>query len=47
MKQLINNLKGDKGYGHSWPVSFVSFMPVLVRSNLAYLGHGTGNTLDI
>jgi len=47
MKQLINNLKGDKVI---WTfvalLALFSFMPVFsASSNLAYIGHGTGNTL--
>jgi hypothetical protein len=45
MKQLMQ-VKGDKGYGHSgsyWLV-FV-YACFSASSNLAYLGHGTGNTL--
>jgi cell division protein FtsW len=30
MKQLINKLKGDKGYGHLALLALFSFMPVLV-----------------
>jgi cell division protein FtsW len=45
MKQLVNNLKGDKVI---W--SFVALLALFyacfsASSNLAYLGHGTGNTL--
>ncbi|MBK9223904.1 MAG: FtsW/RodA/SpoVE family cell cycle protein [Flavobacterium sp.] len=47
MKQLINSLKGDKVI---WTfvalLALFSFMPVFsASSNLAYIGHGTGNTL--
>jgi hypothetical protein len=46
MKQLISNLKGDKVI---WSFGFISFVSVYAcfsaSSNLAYLGHGTGNTL--
>lgn len=47
MKQLIYNLKGDKVI---WTfvalLALFSFMPVFsASSNLAYIGHGTGNTL--
>ena len=47
LKYLKNNLKGDKGI---WSLvtllALVSFMPVFsASSNLAYIGHGTGNTL--
>ncbi len=47
MKQLIGNLKGDKGiWSFVALLALFSFMPVLsASSNLAYLGHGTGNTL--
>lgn len=45
--KLINNLKGDKVI---WTfvalLALFSFMPVFsASSNLAYMGHGTGNTL--
>ena len=47
MIQLINSLKGDKVI---WTfvalLALFSFMPVFsASSNLAYIGHGTGNTL--
>ena len=47
MKQLINKLKGDKGiWSFVALLALFSFMPVFsASSNLAYLGHGTGNTL--
>ena len=47
MKQLIGNLKGDKGiWSFVALLALFSFMPVLsASSNLAYLGRGTGNTL--
>lgn len=47
MKQLINSLKGDKGiWSFVALLALFSFMPVFsASSNLAYLGHGTGNTL--
>jgi cell division protein FtsW len=47
MKQLINNLKGDRGiWSFVALLGLFSFMPVFsASSNLAYLGHGTGNTL--
>lgn len=47
MKQLVNNLKGDKGiWSFVALLGLFSFMPVFsASSNLAYLGHGTGNTL--
>jgi cell division protein FtsW len=48
MKELINNLKGDKVI---WTfvalLALFSFMPVFsASSNLAYLGKGTGNTIS-
>jgi cell division protein FtsW len=47
MKQLIGNLKGDKViWSFVALLALFSFMPVFsASSNLAYLGHGTGNTL--
>ncbi|GIZ08944.1 FtsW/RodA/SpoVE family cell cycle protein [Flavobacterium sp. UMI-01] len=47
MKELISNLKGDKGiWSFVALLALFSFMPVFsASSNLAYLGHGTGNTL--
>ena len=47
MKRLIGNLKGDKGiWSFVALLALFSFMPVFsASSNLAYLGHGTGNTL--
>jgi cell division protein FtsW len=47
MKQLISNLKGDKViWSFVALLALFSFMPVFsASSNLAYLGHGTGNTL--
>ena len=47
MKQLINNLKGDKGiWSFVALLALFSFMPVFsASSNLAYIGVGTGNTL--
>ncbi|MFL9830542.1 FtsW/RodA/SpoVE family cell cycle protein [Flavobacterium sp. ST-87] len=47
MKQLISRLKGDKGiWSFVALLALFSFMPVFsASSNLAYLGHGTGNTL--
>ncbi|WP_188048772.1 FtsW/RodA/SpoVE family cell cycle protein [Flavobacterium sp. GP15] len=47
MKRLIGNLKGDKGiWSFVALLALFSFMPVLsASSNLAYIGHGTGNTL--
>lgn len=46
MKQLINNLKGDKGiWSFVALLALFSFMPVFsASSNLAYMGKGTGNT---
>jgi cell division protein FtsW len=48
MKELINNLKGDKVI---WTfvalLALFSFMPVFsASSNLAYMNHGTGNTIS-
>ena len=47
MKELINNLKGDKGiWSFVALLALFSFLPVYsASSNLAYLKHGTGNTL--
>ncbi|SDZ93787.1 cell division protein FtsW [Flavobacterium gillisiae] len=47
MKQLISKLKGDKViWSFVALLALFSFMPVFsASSNLAYLGHGTGNTL--
>ncbi|MBD0724063.1 cell division protein FtsW [Flavobacterium sp. L1I52] len=47
MKKLINRLNGDKGiWSFVALLALFSFMPVFsASSNLAYLGHGTGNTL--
>ena len=47
MKQLINNLKGDKGmWSFVALLALFSFMPGFRgSSNLAYIGVGTGNTL--
>ncbi|WP_264565436.1 FtsW/RodA/SpoVE family cell cycle protein [Flavobacterium sp. N3904] len=47
MKELIYKLKGDKGiWSFVALLAMFSFMPVFsASSNLAYLGHGTGNTL--
>jgi cell division protein FtsW len=44
MKQLVNNLKGDKViWSFVALLALFSFMPVFsASSNLAYLGHGTG-----
>ncbi|PKB16030.1 FtsW/RodA/SpoVE family cell cycle protein [Flavobacterium sp. 5] len=47
MKDLIDKLKGDKViWSFVALLALFSFMPVFsASSNLAYLGHGTGNTL--
>jgi cell division protein FtsW len=47
MKELMNKLKGDKViWSFVALLALFSFMPVFsASSNLAYLGHGTGNTL--
>jgi cell division protein FtsW len=47
MKELMHNLKGDKGiWSFVALLAMFSFMPVYsASSNLAYLKHGTGNTL--
>ena len=47
MIQIINNLKGDKGiWSFVALLALFSFLPVYsASSNLAYLKHGTGNTL--
>ncbi|PWA06494.1 FtsW/RodA/SpoVE family cell cycle protein [Flavobacterium psychrotolerans] len=47
MKQLINSLQGDKViWSFVALLALFSFMPVFsASSNLAYIGHGTGNTL--
>ena len=47
MKELVNKLKGDKGiWSFVALLAMFSFMPVFsASSNLAYIGHGTGNTL--
>lgn len=47
MKDLIKKLKGDKViWSFVALLALFSFMPVFsASSNLAYLGHGTGNTL--
>jgi cell division protein FtsW len=47
MMKLINNLKGDKViWSFVALLALFSFMPVFsASSNLAYIGHGTGNTL--
>ena len=48
MKQLINNLKGDKGiWSFVALLALFSFMPVFsASSNLAFMNNGTGNTLS-
>jgi cell division protein FtsW len=48
MKELITNLKGDKGiWSFVALLALFSFMPVFsASSNLAYMNHGTGNTLS-
>jgi cell division protein FtsW len=48
MKQLLYNLKGDKViWSFVALLALFSFMPVFsASSNLAYLNHGTGNTLS-
>jgi cell division protein FtsW len=47
MKQLVNKLKGDRViWSFVALLALFSFMPVFsASSNLAYIGHGTGNTL--
>ncbi|MDI5896910.1 FtsW/RodA/SpoVE family cell cycle protein [Flavobacterium yafengii] len=47
MKQLVSNLKGDKGiWSFVALLALFSFMPVFsASSNLAYIGQGNGNTL--
>jgi cell division protein FtsW len=47
MKELLHNLKGDKGiWSFVALLALFSFLPVFsASSNLAYLRHGTGNTL--
>lgn len=47
MKELINNLKGDRViWSFVALLALFSFMPVFSAStNLAYLNHGTGNTI--
>ncbi|WP_394759800.1 FtsW/RodA/SpoVE family cell cycle protein [Flavobacterium sp.] len=47
MKELLHNLKGDKGiWSFVALLALFSFLPVYsASSNLAYLKHGTGNTL--
>jgi cell division protein FtsW len=48
MKELINNLKGDKViWAFVALLALFSFMPVFsASSNLAYMRHGDGNTLS-
>ena len=48
MKELINNLKGDRViWSFVALLALFSFMPVFSAStNLAYLNHGTGNTIS-
>jgi len=47
MKKLLNSLKGDKGiWSFMALLAMFSFMPVFsASSNLAYMNHGSGNTL--
>ncbi len=47
MKEFLNNIKGDKGiWSFVALLALFSFMPVFsASSNLAYMNHGTGNTL--
>ena len=48
MKELINNLKGDRViWSFVALLALFSFMPVFSAStNLAYMNHGTGNTIS-
>ncbi|MES2575307.1 MAG: FtsW/RodA/SpoVE family cell cycle protein [Bacteroidota bacterium] len=48
MKELVNKLKGDRViWSFVALLALFSFMPVFsASSNLAYLGHGTGNTIS-
>ena len=48
MKELVNNLKGDKViWSFVALLALFSFMPVFsASSNLAYIGQGTGNTIS-
>src|SRR6185436_12250674 len=48
MKKILNSLKGDKGiWSFVALLALFSFMPVFsASSNLAYMNHGTGNTLS-
>jgi len=47
MKKILNSLKGDMGiWSFVALLALFSFMPVFsASSNLAYMNHGTGNTL--
>ncbi len=49
MKELVNKLKGDRViWSFVALLALFSFMPVFsASSNLAYIGHGTGNTLGL
>lgn len=48
MKEILNKLKGDRViWSFVALLSLFSFMPVFsASSNLAYIGHGTGNTIS-
>jgi cell division protein FtsW len=48
MKELVNNLKGDRViWSFVALLALFSFMPVFsASSNLAYIGQGTGNTIS-
>lgn len=48
MKELLQNIKGDKGiWSFVALLGLFSFMPVFsASSNLAYMNHGTGNTVS-
>lgn len=48
MKELVNNLKGDRViWAFVALLALFSFMPVFsASSNLAYIGQGTGNTIS-
>ncbi len=48
MKELLQGLKGDKGiWSFVALLGLFSFMPVFsASSNLAYMNHGTGNTIS-
>ncbi|WP_281336511.1 FtsW/RodA/SpoVE family cell cycle protein [Flavobacterium eburneipallidum] len=48
MKELVNNLKGDRViWSFVALLALFSFMPVFsASSNLAYIGRGTGNTIS-